>query len=225
MLQKSNIINPATLTGSRPGPVPYRLDPHLSVLTKVAPEGSQWLHEIKHDGFRMTITIRNGKVCLWTRNGYDWTYRLRTLASAINDLGLENTAMDSELVCMDQEGRTDFELLQSCISGGKRAMPMLYLFDIVHLDYTDLSRVQLVHRKELLHQILMDRTDGITSTLRYSDHVIGNGHDVYEQSCRLGLEGIVSKRIDSKYQEGKRSKDWLKVKNPVYGRPFKSKLN
>ncbi len=97
---------------------------------------------------------------------------------------------------------------------------MLYLFDIVHLDSTDLSRVPLIHRKELLESLINDRTDSNTSIIRYSEHIIGNGPLVYDHACRHGLEGVIAKKVDSPYRQAKRSMDWLKVKNPAYHRPF-----
>lgn len=124
------------------------------------------------------------------------------------------------LVCLDGEGKTDFELLQGCVAGARTGRPFLYLFDLVHLDGWDLARVPLLHRKDLLNALLRERTDRDTSILRHSDHIVGDGPAVFAGACRFGLEGIVSKRADSVYEAGQRSRGWVKVKNPAYQREF-----
>lgn len=212
-------LNPSDLPGAVPGVCPGRLVPQLPTLVQAPPSGENWLHEIKHDGYRMTVTVEGDQVRLWTRNGYDWSDRLPAISDALGDLGLRGTAMDAELVCLDEEGKTDFELLQRCMAAG-RGRRLLYLFDLVYFDGWDLSRSPLLERKELLRQVLEERTDRAASLLRFSDHILGEGSRVFWHACRFGLEGIVSKRADSRYRAGKRSPDWRKTKNPVYYREF-----
>jgi bifunctional non-homologous end joining protein LigD len=218
MFRRSDTIDPATLSGSVEATAPKRLSPQLLTLSKVVPGGDNWLHEIKHDGFRMTVSISEGRTRLWTRNGFDWTARLPSLVKPLEDLGLSAAAFDAEMVCLDEEGRTDFARLHRCATRIGRGRPLLYLFDLVHINGWDLGRASLLDRKKLLRRILDESTDTETSVLRFSDHLIGSGRMVYEQACRLGLEGIVSKRVDSSYLAGRRSRSWLKIKNPQYHR-------
>lgn len=173
-------------------------------------------HEIKHDGYRMTASLIRGRARLWTRNGYDWTERFPTLAVSLEALGVDRAAFDGELVCLDEDGKTDFAGLQSSIFGGK-AQPFLYLFDLVHLEGIDLYRVPLVARKAILRRLLEVQADP-AGYLRYSDHIVGDGPRVFDHACRHGLEGIVSKRSNSRYRPGRRSRDWMKIKNPNYHR-------
>jgi len=206
----------STIVGASPGTVPEPFPLRLLTASSVAPEGEGWLHEIKYDGYRLTATVTGGRVRLWTRNGFDWTGRLSSIAAAMEDLGIESAAVDGELVCLDGQGRSDFRALQSCVFSG-RGQLLLYLFDMIYLDGWNLTRVPLIERKKLLMQVLSARKDPDTSPLRFCDHILGDGQRVFAHACRHGLEGIVSKKVDSRYRKG-RAANWLKVKNPEYPR-------
>lgn len=214
----------SSLPGARVAAPPERLAPQLPLLAPTAPDGGDWLHEIKFDGYRMTLSVVGAQVRLWTRNGYDWSHRFPRLVAALASLELPAAALDAELVVLDEGGRSDFARLQSCAAGGA-GRPLLYLFDLVHLAGWDLSRVALIERKELLREILQGRADPEASPLRFSEHLTAPGPLVFDHACRLGLEGIVSKRAASRYAAGKRSPSWLKTKNPHYHRAFSGPWN
>jgi len=199
----------------------------------VPPEGADWLHEIKFDGYRLITSIANGRVVMRTRNGLDWTDRFQPLVPALSQLDCGAALLDGEVAVADAQGRTDFGALQDALSGGEGRMAY-YLFDILHLDGADLRKQPLQERKDILKDLLGGHANG---PLAYSDHVEGHGDEVFANACRLHLEGIISKLADAPYRSG-RSKWWLKSKcgmeqefvvigwrpSSKAGRPFSSLL-
>jgi bifunctional non-homologous end joining protein LigD len=199
------------LPGARGAPPPAILPPQLATPVERAPAGRAWLHEIKFDGYRIVAHIEHGKARLMTRNGHDWTARLRTLARQLERLPVEQAILDGELVALTAGGASSFRELQDALSR-KQASQLAYeLFDMVYLDGHDLSAVPLIERKQALLQLLEAAGYGPGGALRYSDHVQGQGPAFFEQACTLGLEGIISKRADAPYRSG-RSELWLKEK-------------
>ena len=176
-----------------------------------APTGQAWLHEIKFDGYRIVAHIEHGKARLMTRNGHDWTARLRTQARQLETLPVEQAILDGELVALTAGGASSFRELQEALSRKQTAQLTYQLFDLVYLDGYDLSAVPLIERKQALAQLLEAAGYDSGGVVRYTDHVQGQGPDVFEQACTLGLEGIISKRADAPYRSG-RSKLWLKAK-------------
>ncbi len=181
----------------------------LATLTDEPPIGDEWLHEIKLDGYRLQCRIHKGTVRLFTRTGQDWTGRFPGIASAAAQLPVEVALLDGEIVALAPDGRSSFQLLQQTLSEGNPTALLYYVFDLLYLDGFDLSSVPLEVRKDTLKQLL-----GLVPrapTIRYSDHVVGDGAAFYREACRLGLEGMISKRRLAPFRPG-RGHDWIKVK-------------
>ncbi|HTM13431.1 MAG TPA: DNA ligase D [Bryobacteraceae bacterium] len=182
----------------------------LATLVDAPPEGEQWLHEIKFDGYRLLGFLSGGEVRLRTRNGLDWTSKFPQVASTIADLRAKDAVLDMEAVVLDEQGKSGFQALQEALGeGGRRDRIVAYTFDLLHLDGENLTRLMLTERKDKLAKLL--KSSKARSALRFSDHVTGNGSDMLAKACKLGLEGIISKRADAPYTAG-RDKNWLKAK-------------
>jgi bifunctional non-homologous end joining protein LigD len=192
---------------SRPLPDDFR--PQLPVLVKTAPRGDEWLHELKFDGYRILARIEGNDVRLVTRRGQDWTARFGRVAPELAALGVEGTMVDGEVAVLAPDGTTDFQALQNILAGERGGRIVFFAFDLPFYRGRDLTRVPLAERRELLRDLISLRPAG--SVIRYSDHIRGHGGRVMDHACRLALEGIVAKRADSRYREG-RSRSWVKVK-------------
>jgi bifunctional non-homologous end joining protein LigD len=199
------------LPGARPADPPAILPPQLATPVERAPTGKTWLHEIKFDGYRIVAHIEHGKARLMTRNGHDWTTRLRTQARQLAKLPVQQAILDGELVALTAGGASSFRELQDALSRRQTSHLSYQAFDLVYLDGHDLSALPLVERKQALAQLLQAADYEPGGTVRYSDHVQGQGPEFFEQACSLGLEGIISKRADAPYRSG-RGELWLKVK-------------
>ncbi len=182
--------------------LPADLRPQLATLVQAPPRGAGWVHEIKLDGYRLLCFLAPGRVRLVTRKGNDWTARYPAIARAAGRLRAKSAVLDGEAVVYLPDGRTSFQALQ------EGADPVLAAFDLLFLDGSDLRSTPLLERKRALLALL--GSDG-PGAIRYGDHVAGRGERFYEEACRAGLEGIVSKRADAPYTSG-RSRSWLKVK-------------
>ncbi len=181
----------------------------LATLVDKAPEGEEWIHEIKFDGYRLLGFVAGGAARLRTRNGNDWTERFPSLLSALQHLKMDSAVVDMEAVFLDPDGKSSFQDLQAALGeGGHPEGIVAYGFDLLYLDGRDLTRLPLTERKDKL-QALLAKSD--QSTLRYSEHFAVDGAEMYKQACAKGLEGIISKRADAPYVVG-RQKTWLKVK-------------
>lgn len=209
------ITPPATLAGARKAPLPRSPRPQLASLASQVPEHADWVHEIKLDGYRILARIENGNVTLLTRNGKDWTHRFPELARQLQTPPIESALIDGEIVAMAQDGTSSFRRLQELLSSRRTTTLIYQLFDLIHIDGYDLKQVPLTQRKQVLAEF--HEAAGFThgSNIRYSDHIDSQGVAFFEQACQLGLEGIISKRASSTYQQ-RRSKDWLKVKCAVH---------
>jgi bifunctional non-homologous end joining protein LigD len=199
------------LPGARRAAAPMTLSPQLATPVERAPAGGGWLHEVKFDGYRIVAHVEGGRVRLITRNGHDWTARLGALARQLQALPVKDAILDGELVALEASGASSFRELQEALSRKETAGLVYELFDLVHLDGYDLSDVPLIERKQALAQLLQAAGMGAGGTVRYSDHVEGQGPEFFEQACSLGLEGAISKRADAPYRSG-RGKLWLKMK-------------
>ncbi|TMJ68887.1 MAG: DNA ligase D [Alphaproteobacteria bacterium] len=196
------------ISGARKRRIPDKLQPQLATLAGQAPDGPEWLHEIKYDGYRLLARIEGGKVRLITRGGLDWTAKFRSLADQLGELPLDSALIDGELVHLEQEGTTSFSGLQDAISSGKTDTLNFFAFDLLYCDGWDLTGAALEDRKSALAKIISPNQQGM---LRYSDHQIGSGPKFLTQACHFALEGIVSKRRTEPYRPG-RSRSWLKSK-------------
>jgi ATP-dependent DNA ligase len=164
------------------------------------------VHEIKHDGYRL-IVHRDGKtVRLFTRRGYDWTDRYPAIASAAAQLRAKSFTLDGEAVVSGADGVAVFDALHR---RRKATDAMLYAFDVLELNGKDLRALPLGDRKAKLARLLARALAGIV----FNEHTDEEGATVFRHACKLGLEGIVSKRLTAPYRSGP-SRDWIKVKNP-----------
>lgn len=202
-------LAPSDVPGARKTRLPEIMPFQLATLTDRSPAGDEWLNEIKLDGFRMQCRIEKGKAQLLTRTGQDWTHRFPDVAHAAAQLPVRSVLLDGELVALQPDGRSSFQLLQRALNEGAEATLAYYAFDLLYLDGYDLSAAPLETRKDTLKRVLEPMPQG--GTVRYSDHVVGGGPAFYDAACRLGLEGMIAKRRAGPYRAG-RGGDWLKVK-------------
>ncbi len=190
-------------------PMPKRTEVQLATLTEKPPEGDEWLHEIKFDGYRMICRIDNGKITFTSRNQLDWTDRLSGLVKAAGRIKAKQAILDGEVVIFQPDGTTDFQSLQNAFREGRSDDMKYIVFDLLYLDGRSLTELPLEERKRQLQTLLKE--SGANKALQYSEHVDGRGDEFKQQACRLHLEGMVCKRRDQPYRPG-RSYDWLKVK-------------
>lgn len=200
----------APCPGAKKGALPSAIEPELATLVSEAPHGAEWLHEIKLDGYRIFARVEKGRVQLFTRKGKDWTATFGAVGRALAGLPVERAMFDGEVVALDAEGKSSFQLLQNAFAHDADTDRLVYYaFDLLHLDGWDLRGARLEDRKAVLAKLL--EGDPAGAHVRYSDHVVGRGEAFFARACAMGVEGIVSKRRDAAYR-GSRGKDWLKVK-------------
>ena len=204
-----NIKEIQRLPGARKAPMPRFLQPQLATLMEDPPEGDEWIHELKFDGYRMLCHIDRRRVQFWSRNGKDWTSRFPKLGKAVLKLPVSNAILDGEIVAMDAAGRSSFQRLQQAIGKTGDAGFAFQIFDLVYVEGFLLTKTPLVQRKLMLAKVLAAEPEN--SPLRYSDHVEGHGMAFYKQACEFGIEGIVSKLANSFY-DSTRNRNWLKIK-------------
>jgi ATP-dependent DNA ligase len=187
--------------------VPRFIPPCLPSPAERPPTGPDWVHEIKHDGFRMMVRRDAAGVWLLTRNGHDWTQRYPLIAAAAGALRVRSCLIDGEAVACGDDGLPAFDRLRYRRTDGS---VFLFAFDLLEVDGQDLRREPLEVRKSTLASVLRKAGPGVqlNEHLEHED-----GEVVFRHACKMGLEGIVSKRLGSRYRSG-RSKDWLKFKNP-----------
>jgi bifunctional non-homologous end joining protein LigD len=182
-------------------------DVQLATLVDVVPEGANWVHEIKFDGYRLLGFLTGQIVRLVTRNGKDWTANFPSLSAALSGLAADSAVLDMEAVVLDGHGKSNFQSLQNALGdGGDRMRIVAYVFDLLYFNGKDLTKLTLVERKEKLESLLAK-----SRTLHYSGHVIGQGEEMFAKACEAGLEGIISKEANAPYVTG-RGKSWLKIK-------------
>jgi bifunctional non-homologous end joining protein LigD len=187
--------------------LPQWIKPQLTQLVDQAPDGPDWLHEIKFDGYRMHARLDRGAARLLTRTGLDWTHKYPAIAAAVASIGAEQAYLDGELCGVRPDGITSFSMIQAASDSGNAAALVFFLFDLLYLDGENVSAQPLVERKAKLAALLADAR----SPLHYCDHQVGHGRAFHEKACAAGLEGIVSKRADAAYAPGNRGL-WVKVK-------------
>ncbi len=180
--------------------------PSIPTIGKQVPAGPAWLHEIKHDGYRLMVHRDGASVRIITRGGYDWTERYPAIAEAARRLPSKRFLIDGEGVVEGAAGMADFALLHSRQND---ARCYLIGFDLLQLGKRDLRPLPLEMRKSLLAELL----DGSNGGIVYAEHLDGDGAEVFAAASRMGFEGIVSKRRDRAYSSGP-CKHWVKIKNP-----------
>lgn len=204
-----NLKQIKNLAGARKVGIPEFVAPQLATLTDKPPSGEAWLHELKFDGYRLLCHVEGRQVRFWTRNRKDWTAKFASIGKAVKALPLKSAILDGEIVALDEKGRASFQRLQQSINKGGSVGLIFHIFDLIYIDGYDLTRCSLRDRKHVLEELLVPVGD--SGTLRYSDHIEGNGAPFFKEACKLGLEGIVSKQADSTY-ESTRTRSWLKIK-------------
>ncbi len=172
-----------------------------------APPTGDWQYEIKFDGYRFTARIRE-RVSLFTRNGHDWTNRLRTIVSELEKLELVTAWLDGEVIAQDEEGRPIFHPLQGAFSTGRTDDLVFFVFDLLYLAGRDLRREPIEQRRAMLQQLIESVP---LKHVRFSEAFDVNPHDLLANVCAMGMEGIVGKRVGSFYAS-ERDGDWVKIK-------------
>jgi bifunctional non-homologous end joining protein LigD len=204
------------LAGAVERAMPDRIEPMAATLAGKAFNDPDWLFEIKWDGYRVEAVIRDGKAKLWTRSLKDAETYFPNLLSPPTWIDAREAIVDGEVVALDEEGRPDFSLLQERISQRRGAAPVVgtavgalvyEVFDLLYLDGRSLLSVPLEDRKRLLRSVIRE-----TSRVRYASHVVGDGEAFMAAAQARGLEGIVAKLRRSRYEPGKRTPAWLKLK-------------
>ena len=209
---------------------PGFISPQLALQASSAPEGGDWVNELKLDGYRIQIQIRSGErssaktrvndrgkahtVRLLTRKGLDWTARIPDIAAAAGRLNVKDAILDGEAVALDEHGVSNFADLQAAFQEERQQYITYFAFDLLHLDGHNLRGLPLSERKRILGDLLgnSDKNSGDqNSPLRLSEHLEADADEVFKKACALGAEGIVSKLASAKYTSG-RSGTWLKLK-------------
>jgi bifunctional non-homologous end joining protein LigD len=186
--------------------------PQLATLVKTAPEGDDWLHEIKYDGYRIGCRIQQSRIALYSRNGKDWTAAFPEIVDAARALDLDDALLDGEVAVVLPDGRTSFQALQNAFSAETeegRAALVYFVFDLLRFGRERVSAETLETRKARLRTLLGRPKK--TARIRYSEHVTGHGGTFFDQACQLRLEGIISKRKDQPHRPGRHG-DWVKTK-------------
>ncbi len=202
-------FTPSGLPGKKEA-LPAFISPQLASEAPAPPVGEHWVHELKLDGYRMQAHIdKAGKVRLYTRSGLDWTHRMPSVARELGKLSVESAILDGEVVVLSELGQSSFALLQAAFEEGASHPLTYFVFDLLHLNEHNLRQQPLTERKQILAQMLDSLPEH--EVVRYGQHIETEGAPILKEACRLGAEGIVSKRSDSAYMSG-RSKSWIKIK-------------
>jgi bifunctional non-homologous end joining protein LigD len=191
--------------------MPGFIKPQLATLKARAPSGDQWLHEIKFDGYRVQTHISKGNKRVFTRNGLDWTKRFSVIAGTLDIPG--QAILDGEVVVI-HEGRTNFSELQAELAAGNQDRLVYYVFDLLWRD-GDLRKLPQVQRKQMLSDLLGE--NDIALPVIYSEHLTGDGQEMFEHAAKLNFEGIVSKNAQAPYRSD-RNEGWLKIKTVQTGK-------
>jgi bifunctional non-homologous end joining protein LigD len=184
------------------------IEPCLPLKVARPPSGPLWVHEIKHDGYRLMVRRDGLRVRCFTRNGHDWADRFPAIVDAASRIQASSFLIDGEAVIVRDDGTPDFRALRSKRRGSEA---VLYAFDLIGLDDHDLCELPLIARKRRLAKLIGKAK---RRAIRFVEHLTGDGPTIFDHVCRMGLEGIVSKRTDVPYRSGP-SMVWLKSKNPA----------
>jgi bifunctional non-homologous end joining protein LigD len=206
---------------ARSKPVGF-IAPCQAALTDKPPSGPDWSHEIKFDGYRLIARKDGDRVRLWARTTTDYTGSLPRIRAAVAALPVHSAVLDGEAIVLRPDATSDFHALRSA-EGQARAV--MIAFDLLEVDGEDIRRQPIEERRARLAAILKPRSvrvaRRIADGIQRSEPIVGKGEAMFREACRMGLEGIVSKRIGSRYVSG-RTRAWLKVKNPAFARPLQA---
>src|SRR4029453_11440974 len=192
----------------RAAALPRFVPPEAATLVSEAPEGDDWVHEIKFDGYRILARLEDGRARLMSRNDKDWTARFPDVAGAAAGPSARRALIDGEVVVLMPDGTSSFQALQNLLNGERRGELVYMVFDLLHLDGRDPTTLPLEGGKAAPRALVVERAAGVVP---HRAHGVGGGVEFLRQACRLRLEGAVAKRRDAPYRSG-RGRDWLKVK-------------
>jgi bifunctional non-homologous end joining protein LigD len=191
---------------SRVEPLKF-ITPQLASPVDQPPEGKHWIHEIKYDGYRIQLLLEPGQARVFTRNGFDWSDRYPSIIRAASHLPCHSAIIDGEAILPRGDGASDFEAFQSAIHDNPHSI-ILYAFDLMHVDGTDLRRESLAVRRSILKALIGTDEE---SSIQFSEEFGGEGAVLLKACAEHGLEGIISKQALAPYRSG-RTKTWLKCK-------------
>jgi bifunctional non-homologous end joining protein LigD len=186
---------------------PTWIAPAIPAFVRTAPTGLNWLHEIKHDGYRTICVVDQGAVSIYTRRGLNWADRMPSIARALSALKVRSAVIDGEAIVIGEDGLSDFFTLHAALARRNAPRAMLVAFDLLHLDGEDMRGRELEDRRAVLEAVVRKRAPWI----QFSESIEGNGSEVWRRACGMGLEGIISKRRGSRYFSGK-TDAWRKTK-------------
>jgi len=198
-------------TPANPPPLAF-IPPLAPTLVDQPPAGANWIHEIKHDGFRTQLVIEGIGARAFTRRGHDWSKRYRRIVEAAAAMPCRAAIIDGEAVVQDASGRSDITFLHDAMDKEPHRL-VFFAFDLLHLEGKDLRRQPLEERREKLRGLIAPDP---LSAIQFSEAIAGDGVTVFAAAERMGLEGIISKRLGSRYKSGT-SRDWLKTKAMIEG--------
>lgn len=186
---------------------PGFIEPCDPTLRQHPPAGAGWVFEIKADGYRVQIHLRKGAATVYSRTGRDWTDQFWTIAAAAKSIDAATAVIDGEAVVYGGTGLPDFQALRRELGRHASKRVRCHAFDLLYLEGYDLRNVQYVERKRLLQDLLA----GASDTFVFVEYLEADGRRVFDNACRMGLEGVVAKRADAPYRSG-RQDSWIKLK-------------
>ncbi len=193
-------------SGAKPRRMPAFIPPQLCETVDRPPSGPGWGHEIKFDGYRLQLRIKDGEATLRTRKGLDWSLKFDAIIKEAK--ALPDGIIDGEVVALDAHGAPDFAALQAALSDQKTKDLIFYAFDLLFDGNDDLREEPLSKRKIRLRRIVKQHNG---ARIRYVDHLDTGGEAILKSACKMSLEGIVSKKLDAPYRSG-RTDSWVKSK-------------
>src|SRR3954469_7367047 len=204
---RSRRISPWRVAGARKSAIPRFIEPCDPTLREHAPDGAEWRYEIKGDGYRAQLHLENGEATVYSRTGLDWTAQFSSIAAAAGDLKADSAIIDGEAVVYGTGGVPDFQQLRRELGPRKSGRGRYHAFDLLYLNGFDLRTAPYLERKRLLQRLL----DGAPETLMFVEGIEADGAEVFQAACKLGIEGIVAKRVEAPYRSG-RQDSWIKLK-------------
>ena len=175
---------------------------------KAPPNGTGWTYEIKFDGYRILSRCEGGETRLFTRNGNDWTAKMETLARQVSNLAAKTAWLDGEVVVLGEDGLPKFNALQNAFDSGATERIVYFVFDVLYLNGKDLRDIEFRERRAVLEQLFADYDQG---RVRLSQTFDADGVSVLQSACKMGLEGVIAKRLNAPYRSA-RTEAWQKVK-------------
>jgi bifunctional non-homologous end joining protein LigD len=185
------------------------IEPMMPALVDSAPRGSGWIHELKYDGYRTQLALHGDDRRAYTRRGHDWSHLYAPILAAADDLDRQSAVIDGEIIVQDAHGLSEFSALRAELARKKPRGLVLMAFDLLHLDGTNLRRHPIEERRERLRELLGSNEP--SRAIQFSDHVLGSGPEFFALAEKSGVEGIVSKKLGSRYQSGP-TQSWVKTK-------------